>query len=58
MGTLSQLGLKTHPDNKDEMPKTAPLCRRRPEELWKSSKAPREVWMGVNIATAGQVESL
>jgi hypothetical protein len=47
-----------NPDNKDEMPKTAPLCRRRPEELWKSSKAPKEVWMGVNIATACQVESL
>lgn len=49
MGTLSRLGLKAHPDTKDEMPKTAPLWKRRPDEPWKSIKAPRDVLTGVNI---------
>ena len=43
IGRLSRLGLKTHPEISEEMPKTAPLCSRRPEEPWKRSRAPREV---------------
>ena len=32
MGTLSPLGLKTDPDTRDEMPKTAPLWKSKPDE--------------------------
>lgn len=43
MGILSLLGLKTVPAIRDEMPKMAPLCTSRPDEPWKSNKAPSEV---------------
>lgn len=43
MGRFFQLGLNTLPAMSEEMPKTAPLCSRRPDEPWKRSRAPREV---------------
>ena len=49
MGILSLLGLKTVPAIRDEMPKMAPLCTSRPDEPWKSNKAPSEVSTGVNM---------
>lgn len=52
MGTLSRLGLKAHPDTRDEIPKTAPLWKSRPDEPWKRSSAPSEVWIGVNMSAA------
>lgn len=49
IGIFSELGLIMHPDNSDEIPNTEPLCRSKSEEPWKSSKAPSEVFTGVNI---------
>lgn len=54
IGIFSELGLIMHPDNNDEMPKTAPLCKSKPDEPWKSNKAPSEVCTGVNIITIDQ----
>lgn len=51
IGTLCLLGRKTQSETRDEIPKTAPLWTSRPDEPWKSSSAPKEVWTGVNIVT-------
>lgn len=49
IGMLSKLGCSTLPAKSDEIPKTLPLCWRSPVEPWWRSRAPSEVFTGVNM---------
>lgn len=44
-----KLGRKQQLRKAEEMPRIDPLCKRRPNEPLKSSRAPSVVWTGVNI---------